>query len=107
MAGLNSEQLAQWVSASCAAQGVPVFVTDPTVVGRVGSLLGGRPGAPARRASTEEAPGRRLQAPADVDAGRVEVPDAGGGGRVDSDVVDDRANDCDLAGEIQIGPLLT
>jgi hypothetical protein len=105
-ARLSWEQLAEWVSASCVAQGVPVFVTDPTVLGRVGSLLGGRPGAPARRASTEEAPGRRLQAPTDVDAGRVEVPDAGGG-RVDRDVVDDRANDRDLAGEIQIGPLLS
>ena len=36
----------EWVERSCAAQGVPVFVTDVVVVGRVGVLLGGR--VPAR-----------------------------------------------------------
>jgi hypothetical protein len=36
----------EWVERSCATQGVPVFVTDVVVVGRVGVLLGGR--VPAR-----------------------------------------------------------
>ena len=105
MARLSRDEVAAWVSASCAAQGVSVFVTDPTVLGRVGSLLGGRPGAPARRASAEEAPRLPLQAPADVDAGRVEVPDAGGGG-MDGDVVDDGADDRGLSGQVQVRPLL-
>ena len=37
---LSEDELAAWVTASCAAQGVPVKVTDPTVVRRVGALLG-------------------------------------------------------------------
>ncbi|GAB2767856.1 hypothetical protein GCM10027020_20870 [Nocardioides salsibiostraticola] len=37
---LTDEELAAWVTASCEAQGVPVRVTDPTVVRRVGTLLG-------------------------------------------------------------------
>src|SRR4051812_31876099 len=102
---LTRDELRAWVSASCAAQGVPVFVTDPAVLARVGSLLGGRPGAPARRASAEEAPRRRLQAPAHVDAGRVEASGSRGGW-VDDDVVDDGFDDCGLSGQVQVGPLL-
>lgn len=32
----------EWVERSCAAQGVPVFVTDSVVVDQVRVLLGGR-----------------------------------------------------------------
>lgn len=43
-AGLSAaEDLAAWVAKSCAAQGVPVKVTDPTVVRRVAALLNARP----------------------------------------------------------------
>lgn len=38
--GLTPAQLLAWVTDSCRAQGVPVIVTDPTVVERVGVLLG-------------------------------------------------------------------
>jgi hypothetical protein len=38
--GLTPAQLLAWVSDSCRAQGLPVVVTDPTVVARVGVLLG-------------------------------------------------------------------
>jgi len=34
------EEVKQWVEASCAAQGVPVKVSDAMVVRRVGMLLG-------------------------------------------------------------------
>ena len=37
---LDPEDLAAWVRESCASQGVPVKVTDVTVVRRVGVLLG-------------------------------------------------------------------
>ena len=104
MARLSRDELVAWVSASCAAQGVPVFVTDPTVLGRVGLLLGGRPGAPARRGSASEAAGRPLETPADVDAGRVEPLDAWGGG-MDGYVVNDGADDRDLSGQVQVRPL--
>lgn len=36
---LAPEELAAWVAQSCAAQGLPVKVTDPTVVRRVALLL--------------------------------------------------------------------
>lgn len=46
MPGLDVEALQAWVKQSCAVQGVPVHVTDPAVVSRLGVLLGasGRPG---------------------------------------------------------------
>lgn len=42
MGRLSLEQVAAWVEASCAAQGVPVKVSDPAVVKAVGVLMGGR-----------------------------------------------------------------
>jgi hypothetical protein len=36
---LTPEQVAEWLAASCAAQGVPVRVRDPRVLGRVAALL--------------------------------------------------------------------
>lgn len=52
--GLSVEQLRAFLEASCAAQGVPVLVTDPAVVAKVGALLGAReaPRAAARAAPT-------------------------------------------------------
>lgn len=38
---IDRDALRAWVEASCAAQGVGVFVTDAGVVARVGSLFGG------------------------------------------------------------------
>jgi hypothetical protein len=43
--GIDRQALLRWLEASCAAQGIPVVVTDAGVVSRVGVLLGGR--APA------------------------------------------------------------
>lgn len=45
--GLTPDQLREWVEASCTAQGVPVHVTEPSVVSQVGVLLG----APRRKPS--------------------------------------------------------
>lgn len=42
MARLTDEEVAAFVAASCRAQGVPVKVTDPLVLGEVAVLLGGR-----------------------------------------------------------------
>jgi hypothetical protein len=46
-------EVTAWVQASCAAQGIPVKVTDVTVIRRVGVLLGALSGgfarAPAKR----------------------------------------------------------
>jgi hypothetical protein len=45
---LDQRVLAAWVEASCAAQGVPVRVTDPGVLARVGVLMGAAPGTDGR-----------------------------------------------------------
>ncbi|GGN03806.1 hypothetical protein GCM10009721_33990 [Terrabacter tumescens] len=92
---LSGEELAAWVARSCELSGVPVFVADPAALGRVGRLVGGGPGAPARRASAEEAPGRRSQLPVNLDAGRVDAAGSHGSGG-DGDVVDEGFDDGDL-----------
>lgn len=38
--GLTFGDVRDWVAASCAAQGLPVLVTDPATVATVGALLG-------------------------------------------------------------------
>jgi hypothetical protein len=60
----TDEEVENWVRASCAAQGVPVKVADPVLVGRIGALLGAGSGvrvaADVRRAASERA---RLTSP--------------------------------------------
>jgi hypothetical protein len=63
MMALDREALRTWLEASCAAQGVPVVVTDPVTIARVGVLLRDRDAAgqpPAggdRSARTSQPPG--------------------------------------------------
>lgn len=45
---VDQRVLAAWVEATCAAQGVPVRVTDPGVLARVGVLMGAAPGTDGR-----------------------------------------------------------
>lgn len=45
MMGVDLDAVRAWVERTCAAQGLPVFVADAAIVGRVGSLLGS--GVPA------------------------------------------------------------
>jgi hypothetical protein len=45
MMGIDRAALRAWVEASCAAQGVPVVVTDAGLVAQVGTLLRGRDAA--------------------------------------------------------------
>lgn len=61
-----------WVESSCARQGLPVVVTDPAIVARVGALLTGRGAArtAAERRSTAPA---RSKPPSRNDAGGVEA----------------------------------
>lgn len=78
------EEVENWVRASCAAQGVPVKVADPVLVGRVGALLGVGPGVRAaadgrRAASGASAP--RAAATADRSDG-LQLPDRSHPGRV-------------------------
>lgn len=96
MEGLSREAFAAWVAGTCERSEVPLFVTDPAALAQVGRLVGGRLGAPARRASAEEAPRRRLQPPVDLDAGRVDRADSLPSG-ADGDVVDQGTHDCGLS----------
>ena len=58
MGRIDPAALADWVTRSCATQGVPVFVSDPTVLARVRALVGaGEPDAGPHRGP------RRLAAP--------------------------------------------
>lgn len=98
--------LAGWVAASCAAQAVPVKVTDTGVLSRVGALLGVRaratraPGAPAPSTRGRAAPS---QPPHGLHA--VGVEDAGSGARrCDDGVVEDRGDDGGLPVQAQGGP---
>ena len=86
-----------WVDASCAAQQLPVKVTDETVLAMVAGLLGAAPGLPG------VPPTRRLPAstsPDHFESVGVEavVATAGGG---DGDVVEDGGDDRVLPGQRQ------
>lgn len=101
MAGLNDEQIAAWVTDSCVAQGVPVRITDPEALRRVGVLLRA---ADATGAQAKLRPVRSpaSQPPLGNDTGRIEpvLP-----GPLDSGVIDDCADDCPLSIEVEFGPL--
>ncbi len=102
---LSAEEVAALVEASCAAQGVPVKITDPTLVRQVGALLGGRVGASRahpRSGSTRDAAGLSV-APHDADAGGVQLPGSLPA-RLDDDVVDQGFDDGVLSGEVQVVP---
>jgi hypothetical protein len=88
--GLTDEEVAAWVEASCAAQGVPVKVTDPAVVRSVCVLLGGR-GAGRSRQATPAAP-VALQPPDGSDPGGVE-PCPGVASGLDDGVIQDGVGD--------------
>jgi hypothetical protein len=47
---LTPAQVAEWLAGSCAAQGVPVRVTNPQVLAQVAALLPSAGGAPRSRA---------------------------------------------------------
>lgn len=106
MAGLSAEEVAAWVEASCAAQGVPARVTDPEAVRRVGVLLraGDRTGPQA-----ELRPVRRLasQPPHGHDSGRVESVgrSAAVAPGVHDGVVEHGTDDRSLPVEVQSRPL--
>lgn len=108
MGTLSPEGVAAWVVASCAAQGVPVKVTDAQVISRVRALLGrDGPGVQGSR-RTPGAPGgppgrSRLEAPDRGDPGGVERGAAPCRG--DDGVVEDGSDDGGLAVEVEGRPL--
>lgn len=106
LSGMPVDELAAWVAESCADQGLPVKVTDVTVVRRVCVLLGGQVGGLTRAGAEREhvsPPPARLQPPHDVHAATV---DAAGSclSRLDRDVIDHRGDDGVLSGKVQLLP---
>lgn len=102
LSSLSANEVAAWVAASCAAQGVPIKVTDPTVIRRVGALLGAaEPAGRARkRSGTRPAGVAGSVAPHDGHAGGVQDSGTGGAGS-DHRVVDQGCDDGVLAREVQ------
>lgn len=98
--------LARWVAESCTAQGVPVKVTDPAVLARVGVLLGARMGG--TRAQGASAPSTRdgdrtSQPPMGLDPVAVQRPGTGDTGE-DDRVVQDGGDDRGLLFQRQSRP---
>ncbi len=105
MGSLSGAEVAAWVAASCAAQGVPVKVTDTGIVRDVCVLLGGMaPGARPALQRRRRPVRATSEPPTGVDALGVEglgSPDAG----EDHGMVEDSRDDGVLTDEVQLGPL--
>lgn len=56
---MTPDELAAWVAESCAVQGLPVRVTDPTTVRQVAALLGASVRG-AESPTTHDAPAARV-----------------------------------------------
>lgn len=99
--GIDRDAVAAWVDASCAAQGVPVPVTDSGVLARVGVLLKGAGVAGVREAGP--ATPALSAGPDRNDADGVEL--AGRTiSRVHGGVIEHRANDRGLSTQRQGRP---
>ena len=72
MMAIDRVAVRAWLEASCAAQGVPVGVTNPAVVALVGVLLRG--GVQRDERGAPDAAHRPSQLPAGNDTGRVDRP---------------------------------
>lgn len=67
---IDRQKLTAWVEATCAAQGVPVRVTDPGVIARIGVLLGATPGTDGRGSGRSTA--AASEPPDGLNPGRVQ-----------------------------------
>jgi hypothetical protein len=100
------DEVRRAVERTCAEQGVPVHITDRTVVDQVVVLLrgvGAGGGAQARSAAPPPAPARSVS-PGRMDTLDRDVSGSHGPGS-DHDVVDQRLDDGALTVEVERGPL--
>ena len=98
---VDRDAVRSWLEASCAAQGIPVVVTDAGVVSQVRLLLAGRDAAGARGAGPA-APARSV-APRRNDPGRVHAAGSRNAG-TDGGVVEYGSDNRGLSGQVQAGP---
>lgn len=103
-AGPSPDRVRAWLEASCAAQGVPVVVTDALVLARVAALVSGTAGAAARRVSAEAGPAGRSRPPLGLHAVDVQGARSWGAGG-DDDVLDQGADHSRLPVQVQRPPL--
>lgn len=102
MGGVDRSAVRRMVDLSCAAQGVPVKVSSPKVVGTVVVLLGAA--TVAARTRPGESPRSRSQSPHRLHAGGIHDVDAASAG-LDDNVVQDRTDDSSLPVEVECPPL--
>ena len=95
-------EVVAWVAASCAAQGVPLHITDPVTLAQVGTLLMPAAGLGAPRPAAKT--GLASNHPQGFNPVRVE-PSATGGG-ADDCVVKDGPNNRRLPVKVQLRPRL-
>jgi hypothetical protein len=93
---VTPDQVAAFVAATCAAQGIAVKVTDPGAIRDVVTLLGGARGPSRAGTRSARAVGTRdrLEQPHRTDPGLVEASAPVTG--LDDDVIDDRSDNGDL-----------
>lgn len=104
MVSLTAEQVAAWVIRSCAAQGVPVKVSEGRTVEQVRVLLTAQAGrTAAARQRGRSAPAGRSQPPDWADPFGVEGLGAAHSWSDDS-VVEHGADDGRLSGQVQSAP---
>jgi hypothetical protein len=99
----TTQDVADWVARSCAAQGVSVKVTDALVVDQIAALLGHRDARPPARERGRARTWRSSEPPVNFDTVGVQPASAGGAG-MDGDVVDHCTDDGDPLTEIESGP---
>lgn len=99
---IDRDAVRAWVEATCAAQGVPVLVTDAGAVSRLRVLLSVRGSAGGAPAGVRRGP-RRSEGPAGHDSVRVQSAGSGGAGE-DGRVVQDGSDDRGLPGEVEAAP---
>jgi hypothetical protein len=82
--GVSAEDVAAWLAASCAEQGVLVLVTDPHVLADVAALLSAAPGSAERGRAVRRSDPPNRSDPARVEGSAALLPG------VDDGVVEDR-----------------
>jgi hypothetical protein len=96
------EEFAAWLTASCEHQGVPLIVTDPVVIARIGAVLGYPRPVPDRVQRRREI--ENLDTPDRLDAVDVQAASTRDAQSNDG-VIEHRADDRAPTAHDQIGPL--
>ena len=94
-----------WLEASCAAQGVPVVVTDAVVLSQVAVLLTGQGGRRTRQAQRAPALQQSMsEPPVGLHTGRVQAAGPGCTGG-DDGMIEQGGDDGVLTVQVQVSPL--